>query len=241
MGITDKIDKYEIRARIIPGLLLCLPVLITVAAIGLDYFNWLTSILGSAFITIVLSYGLSMLLRHGGVALQQKMYTKWGGAPSTRFLRWSDVNLSDQKKVIIHNKIKKDLKIQLFSKEEESASPKEADRVINDAFDSIREKIRATKKMGKLWEIHNIEYGFYRNFLGSWHWGLILSISGIAILLAIYLYGSNKDIKFLLAVGVNIVYSIVLSGYALAQGEKNLKHSAEQYVRSAIETYLSLK
>lgn len=237
----ENIDKYEIRARIIPGLLLCLPVLITVAAVGLDYFNWLTSILGSAFITIVLSYGLSMLLRHGGVALQQKMYTKWGGAPSTRFLRWSDVNLSDQKKVIIHNRIKKDFKIQLFSKEEESARPKDADRVINDAFDSIREKIRATKKMGKLWEIHNMEYGFYRNFLGSWYWGLALAIMGTAILLAIYFCGSIRDIKLLLAVGINILYGIILLGYVFAQGEKNLKHSAEQYVRSAIEAYLSLK
>ena len=237
----EKLDKYEIRARIIPGLLLCLPVLITVSAVGLDYFNWLTSILGSVFITIVLSYGLSMLLRHGGVALQQKMYTKWGGAPSTRFLRWSDVNLSDQKKVIIHNKIKKDFKIQLSSKEDESARPKDADRVINDAFDSIREKIRATKKMGKLWEIHNIEYGFYRNFLGSWYWGFALAILGTAFLLAIYFGGSIRDIKLLLAVGVNILYTIILLGYVSAQGEKNLKHSAEQYVRSAIEAYLSLK
>ena len=221
--------------------MLCLPVLITISAVGLDYFSWLSSILGSAFITVVLSYGLSMLLRHGGVALQQKMYTKWGGAPSTRLLRWSDQNLSDQKKMIIHNKIKKDLKIQLFSKEEESARPEDADRVINDAFDSIREKIRATKKKGKLWEIHNIEYGFYRNFLGSWYWGLAQALMGIVILLAIYFCGSIRDIKLLLAVGINILYGIILSGYAFAQGEKNLKHSAEQYVRSAIEAYLSLK
>jgi hypothetical protein len=239
--MTEKIDKYEIRARIIPGLLLCLPVLITVGAVGLDYFHWLTSILGSAFITIVLSYGLSMLLRSGGVALQKKMYKKWGGPPSTRFLRWSDVNLSDQKKTIIQSKIKKDFKIQLLSKDEESTRPKDADRVINDAFDSIREKLRAKKKVSKLWETHNIEYGFYRNFLGSWHWGFILSVIGIAILLLIYLFGETKDIRLLLAVGINVLYGVILSVYAFTQGEQNLKHTAEQYVRSAMEAYLSLK
>ncbi len=233
------IDKYEIRARITPGLLLCIPVLITVGAIGLDRFGWLTSIFGSASITIVLSYGLSMLLRSGGVTLQEKLYKKWDGPPSTRFLRWSDSTLSDQKKKIIHEKIEKDFNIQLFSINEEKARIKEADRVICDAFDSLREKLRTTKKTGKLWEIHNIEYGFYRNFLGSWYWGFSLALIGTIIL--IYFFGVNKDIRLLIGSGLNLLYCIVLCIYTFFQGERNLKHAAEQYVRSAIETYLTLK
>lgn len=238
MGI---IDKYELRARIIPGLLLCIPVLITVGAIGIDYFGWLTSILGSASITLVLSYGLSMLLRAGGVALQGKLYAKWDGPPSTRFLRWSDTNLSDQKKAAIHKKIKQDFNIQLLSQEEERTGAKDADRAISDAFDSIRAKVRTSKKKDKLWETHNIEYGFYRNFLGSWYWGLFLSLIGVATLVIIYYISGNKDIKLLMGTGLDLFYGLVLAWYALIQGERNLKHAAEQYVRSIIEAYLSLK
>lgn len=241
MTINIKIDKYDIRARIIPGVLLCIPVLITVGAIGVEYFGWLTSICGSVFITGVLSYGLSMLLRSGGVALQQKMYKQWGGPPSTTFLRWSDSRFSEQKKTLIRNKIKKDFKMELLSREDEQADPNEADRVISDAFDSIRAKLRSTGKTDGLWKIHNIEYGFYRNFLGSWLWGLIMSIAGIIVLLAIYHYGMAKDPRYLIAAGMDFIYGMILVIYVLGHGKQNIRHAAEQYVITAIETYLSLK
>lgn len=235
------IDKYEMRARITPGLLLCLPVLITAGAIGIDYFGWLTSLLGGASMTAVLSFGLSMLLRPGGVAIQKKYYEKWGGPPSTRFLRWSNSKISDQKKAIIHEKIKRDFNIQLLTADEERVKPEEADRVISDAFDSIREKLRTPKNNGKLWETHNIDYGFYRNFLGSWFWGLIFALTCIIVLLGVYFFGGKKDINLLFGSGLNILYIIVLSIYSLHHGEANLKHAAEQYVISAVEAYLSVK
>jgi hypothetical protein len=235
------IDKYEIKARMTPGLLLCLPVLITAGAIGIDHFGWLTSLFGGASMTAVLSLGLSMLLRPGGVAIQKIYYEKWGGPPSTRFLRWSDSKFSDQKKAIIHEKIKQDFNIHLFTVDEERAKPKEADQIISDAFDSIREKLRTTKNKGKLWETHNIDYGFYRNFLGSWSWGLTLALICIIILLMIYFLGGKEDVNLLLGSGLNILYMIVISIYSLRHGEANLKHAAEQYVISAVEAYLSVK
>ena len=224
----------------VPGLILCVPALITVGAIGLDHFGWVKSVLGSVLITGVLSYGLSMLLRSGGVVLQERLYNKWGGPPSTRFLRWSDETLSGQKKTLIHRKISKDFNIKILSPEDERIEPKEADRIIGDAFDSIREKVRTTKKTGKLWEVHNIEYGFYRNFLGSWCWGIILCIIGIAVLALFCFVKSEIDIKLLIGIGMDVLYGLILTAYALARGEMNLKHAAEQYVTSAIETYLSL-
>lgn len=232
------LDKYEIKARILPGILLCVPVLITIGAIGIEKFDWLTSILGSTTIMLTMSYGLSMFMRAGGIKLQEKSWIKWGGPPSTRFLRWRDKTLSDQKKKIIHEKVKKDFGIELLSAEEENLDPSEADRLISDAFNSIRQNLREKKK-NQLWEKHNIEYGFYRNFLGSWPFGLVLAILGSLVLL-FYFFNSAKNTSLVIAFGLNILYSCLLVIYVVDRGEKNLKHAAEQYTISAIEAYLSI-
>jgi hypothetical protein len=54
----------------------------------------------------------------------------------------------------------------LLTEKEENADPKRADELITQAFNRIRTEIR-NKDPNGLWFIENVNYGFYRNLLGS--------------------------------------------------------------------------
>ena len=118
-------DYYELRARIFPTIIVSMPVFITVLCTTYD-LSPVISTLSSSAIWLVLIYALSFWVRHYGKKIEDSLWKKWNGPPSTRFIRWKDNKLNDEIKQGIHTAIKDYCDIQIMSREEEQDNSKEA-------------------------------------------------------------------------------------------------------------------
>jgi hypothetical protein len=88
-------DRYKRRARLLPGLIVATPITLTAAAVTLGALPWYAAVGLTAGVELVLAFLLSHLARASGKALEEKMWAKWGGAPTTRWLRPDDTAHSE--------------------------------------------------------------------------------------------------------------------------------------------------
>jgi hypothetical protein len=156
------IDRYDLLARVSPAVLLCLPVVLpSWLLFGTAVPLWLMAV-----ISLPLLYGLSMVVAGLGRRYQTSLWSRVGGAPSTRLCRWSDGRIEKCRKEQIHSAVATHFGIELHSSRKEPHNRAEADRLIGAAFDRVRELLRKRDPTG-LWFRQLIEYGFARNFLAS--------------------------------------------------------------------------
>jgi hypothetical protein len=157
-------DGYDLKARIFPGLILALPVLVDAvdAVPRLKSFGIFTA---TGVCGLALIYALGQVARWRGEAIEPELWRGWDGPPSTRVLRHRDGTFSDELKDLIRNALRNQFSVGLFTAAEEQKNPKQADRAIVDAFRQVREFLREHNPRG-LWFQHNVEYGFSRNLLG---------------------------------------------------------------------------
>ena len=108
------LDRNSVRARAFPVYITVVPVVLALAATlprGLDL------ILGgtTAIVFIPLPYMVGQLGADFGKRLESKLWLKWGGAPTTRFLRHSNPEFNDITRTRVHTKLR-ELGLQVPSK-----------------------------------------------------------------------------------------------------------------------------
>jgi hypothetical protein len=82
-------DPYERKARLIPGLLVALPLIIPLVSVYGAKNPLLTSVIG-LLSSCGAMFALANISRGLGKALEVKLVSKWGGMPTTIILRHSD-------------------------------------------------------------------------------------------------------------------------------------------------------
>lgn len=184
------LDEYEIRARIIPSLIILLPLMIPIYLFVQDVMATIASLVFSGTIFFSFLYTVSFFVRKNGSNLEKKLWAQEGASPSTRILRWSDNTLSPNTKKQLHEAVKQYCHIDLASKEEEQNDPIESDKKIQDAFNQVKNLVYYDDPNGK-WNKFNAEYGFNRNLLGSkWYW-FASTIIGIVFSWVLWCYTCN--------------------------------------------------
>ncbi|MRT12972.1 hypothetical protein GJV07_11790 [Enterobacteriaceae bacterium RIT711] len=168
-------DPYERQARLIPGLLLALPLLIPLISVYGAKNPILTAVVG------VLSscgaiYGLANISRGMGKRLEERLIEKWSGMPTTIILRHRDKYLDVVTKQRYHDAITKKLGIAMPSQKDEEDNPASADDIYKGATRRLRELTRKNK--GLLFK-DNIAYGFHRNMAGVKVIGILSSLLGV--------------------------------------------------------------
>jgi hypothetical protein len=158
------LDEYELKARIAPGLILALPILVD-AFYAAPLLSTLPIFAASGICSFALIYGLGYLARTRGKAIEPELWKRWGGPPSTKFLRHRDLSFTADLKVSVRSALTQCFSLVLLTVEEEGREPGRADRAIFDAFRQVRQYLRRHDP-GGLWFKHDIEYGFSRNLLG---------------------------------------------------------------------------
>jgi len=157
-------DKYTRQARLMPSLLVILPVFVTVAV-------WLPKVwtLLGALAAIVSACGLTFLLaevaRFQGRKVEREMIAANGGKFTTILLRHRDSTISTATKKTYHALLKKASKRSLPSVESEQTDPVAADDCYRGAVEWLLEATRSEKRF-PLVRAENIAYGFRRNLLG---------------------------------------------------------------------------
>lgn len=169
-------DPYQQKARVFPGLLTALPLLVPLLWVLGPRNPILTALL-----TLVTScgaiYGLASVARGLGKRLEERLVAKWGGLPTTTMLRHRDTHFDDYTKARYRGAIESKLGIRLPTIEDETAAPEAADRAYEGAVRHIRELTRGKEHALLLKE--NIAYGFHRNMLAMKPLGLTTSLLGI--------------------------------------------------------------
>jgi hypothetical protein len=164
--IEKFLDAYELKARVAPGLILSLPLLVVVVYAAPILSSW-SIFAASGVCSLALLYGLSLVVRARGGAIEKKLWNSWGGPPSTRFMRHRDATFGKELKQSIEKALAtKFPSAPILSPDEEARNPGRADNAIVDAFRQVRQFLRQNDPDG-LWSKLNIEYGFCRNLLGS--------------------------------------------------------------------------
>lgn len=174
-------DPYERKARVAPGLLVILPILVPLLGVHGEKNPVLTSVIGLLGGCGVI-YALASVVRGCGKKLEERLIAKWGGMPTTIALRHRDKFLDSVSKQRYHTEIATKLGITMPTAEEELASPDKADDIYVGATKRLRELTRSNKQ---LLLKENIAYGFHRNMLAMKPVGIVSCLLGILYALLI--------------------------------------------------------
>ncbi len=222
-------DEYVLKARIWPSFIVCSPVLIFGPIVASKVFNLLQTCIASSIISVALIALIGAVIRQLGVNQEEKLFKKWGGPPSTRFMHWRNNHWSKDHKSKLHNLVKYKFNISLSSEEEEDKYPIFADKAIESAFLILKNKLRGNKKY--LAHQDNIDYGFSRNLYGAkWLWFFFSFASVTALILLPIIY--DYEIPTL-ELACSIIYMIGIFFVEWIIMPKSVKHCASRYAESS--------
>jgi len=156
-------DPYEIRARIIPTLIVLSPTATIPLAFEMSLSkDWVGSAM-AGLAALALLYLGSLVVRFLGRKVEPALWSAWGGPPSTLVLKPENRTFPDFTKDRIRSYVRREFDIELDGLEENSS---EWSQRAEEAFRLVRQHIRQSDPNG-LWYTHNAEYGALRNFYGA--------------------------------------------------------------------------
>lgn len=174
-------DPYERKARVTPGLLVALPLLVPLLCVYGPKHPVLTSVVGLLGGCGAI-YALASVARGRGKSLEETLVKGWGGMPTTIALRHRDAFLDSISKERYHAAIVAKLGIAMPTAQEETANPAKADDIYVGATKRLRELTRGDKQ---LLLKENIAYGFHRNMLAMKPVGILACLIGVVYGLSI--------------------------------------------------------
>lgn len=180
--IADKLlDPYSTKARLAPGLLLLLPVILFLVC-TLGPKSPLLTALSSVLVACGGPYALSSFVRTYGQRAQDQLYLAWGGKPTTLILRHSDTRLSPGTKKLYHEHIATEFNLSVPSAEEEARDMATADNVYLDATNRLIQATRDSKRYPLVFK-ELVAYGFNRNCYGIRWIGAAVSLAVFSLTL----------------------------------------------------------
>ena len=229
------IDRYSIQARLVPVLIVTLPVgLFVVACFPDDLAGWslVWGIISWCGGTIL----LAQLGRDMGARKENSLFELWGGKPTTRILRHSNsanpITLARRHKAITTLLDS----VTLPTPEEEKHNPDRADQIYDAAVTILRERTRDRNKFELIFQ-ENSSYGFRRNLWGMKPIGLAASVGAffgicVCVVLGRAVIGEEGIVFSALLGGLVLVLALVC---ALVITPDWVRISANAYAERLLE------
>lgn len=237
MAIT--FDQYSRRARVFPVYLTILPfvlVLFSVLPEGLTF-----PLGGAAAIVFVpISFFFAQAGADFGKRLEGDLWRKWGGPPTTLFLRNSNLEFNEVTRHRIHENLR-NLGLHVPSKDDELKDPFAADKHFESCTEELIRRTRNTRRFPLVFS-NLTAYGFRRNLLGLKPIGVLLTCVGIVFVSYVLLKGWQDygQIFPFPATGFLMMLGL-LSGWLAWVNEESVRLSADRYARSLLEAALDLE
>ena len=163
-------DRYERKARLLPGLLLAAVPALTVGAVLQESVAWYTAASSAIGVEFLAAIVLGHFARARGRRAEDDLWKGWGGPPTTRWLRPWDQTCSEQQKAKWRGAIKRLTALSLPASIPQGGSQDDVDRVNADATRQLRYALRG-KPEAAILATHNEDYGFVRNLCAvRWQW-----------------------------------------------------------------------
>lgn len=216
MAAIDLIrDPYQRQARVVPGLLVALPLLIPLVCVYGPKNPILTAVVGLLGSCGAI-YALASVARGLGKRLEDRLKREWGGMPTTLMLRHGDPFLDRVTKERYHALMTTKLGIIAPTAAAEAADPRAADEIYMGATRRLIERTRGDR--GLLFK-ENVAYGFHRNMTAVKPLGLVSCAFGIAYGLVIAGVIQHSPLGWAwehllnpgLAAGVTLLVSVTLA------------------------------
>src|SRR5271157_4065286 len=234
-ALASLFDRYSLNARLRPTLLALFPAFVTIAVLFPETYKTLST----TVVSFAVSCGVLVVLAGGvrrlGRAKEAQLFKKWGGMPTTAWLRHRDANLDPVTKTRYRSFLLAHVpNLTLPTREEEESAPDHADNCYRSATKWLLEYTRDTKKFPLVFE-ENINYGFARNCLATKPFALIVSILCLAAIgLHIWL---NPTITWYADSGILVSLGAALGAFALwasLVSEKWVKDASDTYTRALL-------
>jgi hypothetical protein len=181
-ALQDLFDTYSRRARLQPALLALFPLLAIVAALFPQLYTMASGLLGLA-VASGAAYWLAEYARARGRAVERRLREKWGGKPTSAWLRHADRKLDPGTKARYCAFLERTVpNWRAPTEAEEKLDPKRADDRYDEAVIWLIEFTRDNKRFPLVFK-ENVLYGFRRNMLGLRPFGI--SVSGACMLIVV--------------------------------------------------------
>lgn len=235
-----KFDGYIFQSRILPAFILMLPLFIELNYIFVKLnYNLVISLPIINVVCVCFLFLISNWARHLGRKKEIYLFKKWGGAPTTRFLRYnnSEYNPVSKKQLIgylkmMFNKIK-------FPKEDfEKQYPQKADEIYEAYVSNLRSLTRDNKRF-KLLYSENKNYGMWRNLYATKHIALIMLLSLVLLNIVLAIFVKSM---FLLKeiIAINVIFLIGSIIWTFVITESRIKDVANCYAQRLFESVIEL-
>lgn len=156
-------DQYERKARFLPAMLSVLPLMPASAAVGGPLVDWLKLVLGGVGLGAIVAVGLSHAASAMGNRLQTKLWPRWPfESPTNRWLHPDETRTSTQQRELWYAATKRLTGIDIAAA---IATGNEVEATINDAVAGLRNLLSDRPEAERM-RVHNVDYGFARNFTG---------------------------------------------------------------------------
>jgi hypothetical protein len=171
-------DAYTVKARIAPALLLLLPLVVTVYA-------WLPPDQDLAIFGVLTAFSIAALgalaweIGQAGRLVQDGLFARWGGAPTTQLLRHSNGELAPADKSRYIDALQFHRRDLAFpTPQVELQNPAAADAVYDRAVAWLREQTRDPRRFPLVAD-ESTTFGFHRNLYALRAVGIAACIVGV--------------------------------------------------------------
>jgi len=180
-------DRYERKARLLPGLLLAAGPALTAGALIQELSAWYTAVGAVIGVEFLAAIVLGHYARARGRATEESLWASWGGPPTTRWLRPNDTSCSDQQKSKWRAAIKRQTGMTIPASVPKDGKDASIDQAIAEATRQLRYALRS-KSNAAILQSHNEDYGFARNLYGVrflWVTLALLCVAGCGVAFAL--------------------------------------------------------
>lgn len=243
---TDSVEstqEYTRRARLLPAILVGLPLAFTAVALfpsEPDWWKGLTGLLTSAAVAAF----VANIARSQGVRKQDDLFRSWGGVPTTQLLRFRTAENKAQV-AQFHTDVSTATGRILPDEASETKDPGAADQEYSVAVRKLRRFTDDRDRFAFVFN-ENVNYGFRRNLYGLRGLGIASALLG-AIAAAVLAILASQDIvdgsvvAFSIAAAINVFIAAAWIFYvnagwvrevAFSYGERLLEAAASIKVKS---------
>lgn len=171
--MKSPVDIYNLKARIFPAFLLCLPVALAVTAWAPEAKLPTIALFGITG-NLAVSFLAAERVRDQGKAKEPALWEEWGGPPTTQLLRHRNTDISPKMRDGWREAIEASHGSKLPTAASESKAPEKADHTYEAAVLRLREETREVDKYPLVFK-ENVSYGFRRNLWAMKPTGICLA------------------------------------------------------------------
>lgn len=235
--VKDILDTYSRRARLLPALITIFPIPVLAFCLFPQLYKSVLVALAGLAASFGMTFLMALIARSTGRAAEKRLFTAWGAAPTTQWLRHRDSNLDGITKARYHAFLAAHVPQlgPMPSDAEELANPNAADDKYRAGTKWLIEHTRDRKKFPLVFD-ELVNYGFQRNMLGLKPIGIVISVAAIFTVFALASskgieMGGNPPAEYWITVGVSGLLFVI---WVFVVTSDWVRDAADSYARALL-------